>query len=134
MIGKGERHYAVVGPIASGKSTFLNSIFTLNEETGIGETTDVAKPVYKNTDKKLVIWDVPGINKNFSIYKSENLSFFAGCHKIFILYKDSPKRCDKIIQVLNAIKPGQLILIRTQCDNWDETQNKTLEQERQTDR
>lgn len=47
-VGKGERHYAVVGPISSGKSTLLNSIFNLNEDAGIGETTKIAKAVYKN--------------------------------------------------------------------------------------
>jgi|JI102314DRNA_FD_contig_31_2638543_length_389_multi_2_in_0_out_0_1 type IV secretory pathway ATPase VirB11/archaellum biosynthesis ATPase len=29
-IAKGEKHYAVIGPISSGKTTFLNSIFNVN--------------------------------------------------------------------------------------------------------
>lgn len=47
-IAKGEKHYAVIGPISSGKTTFLNSLFNLKEEVGMGETTNIAKPVYKN--------------------------------------------------------------------------------------
>lgn len=29
-IRKGEKHYAVIGPISAGKTTFLNSIFNIN--------------------------------------------------------------------------------------------------------
>lgn len=125
-IGKGEKHYAVIGPISAGKTTFLNSIFNINQDVGIGETTQIAKPVYKNSKKKLIIWDVPGINKDFSIYDPKNLGFFKSLSKIFILYKDSPKVCDKVIKVLNEIKPGCLYLIRTQCDTWDPSSLKTL--------
>lgn len=35
-IGKGEKHYAVIGPICAGKTTLLNSIFNINEDVGIG--------------------------------------------------------------------------------------------------
>jgi ABC-type cobalamin/Fe3+-siderophores transport system ATPase subunit len=47
-IAKGYKHYAVIGPISSGKTTLLNSIFNINEDVGLGEITSVAKPVYKN--------------------------------------------------------------------------------------
>ena len=129
-VGKGERHYAVVGPISAGKTTLLNSIFNTQEDVGMGETTSVAKPIYKNEVTKLVVWDVPGINRDFSIYDPKNLGFFASCDKIFIIYKDSPKRCDNVIKVLNQIKPGALHLIRTQCDSWDASHQKTLAQEK----
>lgn len=132
-LAKGEKHYAVVGPISAGKTTLLNSIFNTNEEAGIGETTKVARPIYKNEISKLIVWDVPGINKDFSIYDPKNLGFFAGCDKIFIIYKDSPKRCDNIIKILNKIRPGNIFLIRTQCDSWDASHEKTLAQEKEED-
>lgn len=97
----------------------MNSIFNINEEVGLGEITSVAKPIYKNDVSKIIVWDVPGINKDFSMFDPQNLGFFHGCDKIFVLYKDSPKRCEHIIKVLDKIKNGKIILVRTQCDSWD---------------
>ena len=67
------------------------------------------------------------------MFDPKNLGFFQSCDKIFVLYKDSPKRCEHIIQVLNKIKTGQLILVRTQCDTWEPSHEKTLAQELSTD-
>lgn len=62
------------------------------------------------------------------MYEPTTLGFFHSCDKIFVLYKDSPKRCEHIIKVLNKIKTGKIYLIRTQCDKWDTSQSKTLQQ------
>lgn len=62
------------------------------------------------------------------MFDPTTLGFFHSCNKIFVLYQDSPKRCEHIIKVLNQIKTGQIYLIRTQCDKWDNSQAKTLQQ------
>lgn len=61
------------------------------------------------------------------------LACFKSADRIFIVYPDSLKNIRYMIQVLFAIKPKDIFLVRSQCDKFDNSQQKSLEQEIQVD-
>ena len=109
-------------------------MYNLNLPVGIGETTGNVSEVAQSQNGKVHTWDCPGVNEHFSLFNSDNLSYFHSADRIFILYCDSPKVIKEMIMVLAKIKPTNTYLVRTKCDTWEAGHNKTIQQELETDR
>lgn len=122
----------MIGPISSGKSSLLNQILGLKLKTGVGETTDKATVVASNG--KIDILDSPGANDDFNFYDVETLALFHSVHRVFLLYRTSLKDVKDIMRILKVIKPDETYLVRTQCDNFSESDFKGLDEEIDTDK
>ena len=78
------KHICFIGPTSTGKSTLINDLYHSKESVGLGSTTSQARPVFNG--KNVVVWDAPGINKQWGTYNAQNLSFFHDLDYIFLLY------------------------------------------------
>lgn len=58
---------------------------------------------------------------------------FMNADKIFILYNYSLKSCEYVVKSAARIQPNKVYFVRTQCNNFNSRQAKTLDQEITTD-
>lgn len=123
-----ERHIAFIGPISSGKSTIIKALTGVNVRTGMGHTTSECSLVYSNLETKLFVWDAPGINEDFDFYDPQTLGFIKSLHKVFVVFNTSIKSVDNVIRVCSAITKN-VIFVRSQCDNWIQTDELSIAQE-----
>lgn len=126
----GHRHHVLVGNISTGKTSLINYACGTKLPVAMGECTSQVQEVAKSKkDTNLHIWDSPGVNDHFKLFDHRNLSYFYCTDRIFIVYPDSVKNCKEMIVVLVKIKPNDTFLVRSQCDRWNQSHTKTIEQE-----
>jgi hypothetical protein len=102
----------------------LNKFLNLKLKTGVGETTDKATLVASNG--AIDILDSPGANDDFNFYDINTLALFHCVDRVFLLYRTSLKDVKDILRILKVIKPDSTYLVRTQCDNFSESDYKSL--------
>lgn len=85
----------------------------MNLPIGLGACTKDLKQVMKT--EEVTYWDVPGINKDFSVYKLPYLAFFNDLDKIFILFSSDIASVALLLKVF-WVMGKQIVLVRTKCD------------------
>lgn len=130
----GDSHIGIIGPISSGKTTFINTLFGINLPTALGHCTNSCDIVHtiKENDGTTFWWDVPGKNSDYRFYKPENLCFLKSLDTIIILFDNDISMIQDIIRVVTAVSTGKLIVIRTKIDQHMDG-SRTIEQERVLD-
>lgn len=73
------------------------------------------------------ILDSPGVNEDFSFYDINTLALFHCVDRVFILYRTCLKDIKDILRIMAIIKPDDTYLVRTQCDNFSESDFKNLD-------
>lgn len=127
----GEDHIGVLGPISSGKSTLLNTLFDLKLEVALGHCTKTCVPVHKTKDLQ-VFWDVPGSNDDYRFYKAENLAFVKSLDKCIILFDNDIAMISNIIKVVHTLNQN-IILVRTKVDQYSVSHKRTISEEKAAD-
>lgn len=100
----------------------------------MGHTTDVAAPVHKDALAKMVVWDVPGNNDDFSYLDINQLAFFHSADLVFLLYDSSLLAFEAMVRAIVTVMGNKCILLRTKCDTWTEDHALTLDQEIERDK
>lgn len=127
----GEIHVGFLGPISSGKTTLINTLFGLNLPVSLGHCTQSCDMVYK---KDLdCYWDVPGQNDDYKFYKPENLGFIKSLDKCLILYDNDITMISNVIKVAYALIPDNIILVRTKVDQHTSTNMRSISEEKTRD-
>ena len=77
---------------------------------------------------EVTYWDVPGINKDFSVYKLPYLALFNDLDKIFILFSSDISSVALLLKVF-CVMGKRIVLVRTKCDQWNQSCSKTVIEE-----
>lgn len=80
----------------------------------------------------MTYWDVPGINKDFSVYKLPYLAFFNDLDKIFVLFSSDISSVALLLKVFWEMGK-RIVLVRTKCDQWNPSCSRTVAQELEND-
>ena len=126
----GETHVAFIGPISSGKTSTINTLFNKNLPVALGHCTDKCEAVHEHNE--LIIWDAPGNNDDFIFYDPVSLSFVKSLDKFIILFDNDIAMISNILRVVYAIN-NNIIVIRTKLDQYSSTNVRTVEQEKALD-
>jgi hypothetical protein len=122
---------AFIGPVTAGKTTCINVMFKLNEETALGHCTKECRRVYKKD--LLAVWDVQGVNNDFKFYDYESLAFIKSTDKNVVMFDNDISMVSRIIKTVYNINPESLLIVRTKVDQCSESDKRTIEQEKLLD-
>ncbi len=124
----GREDIGFMGLISAGKTTMINTMFSLNLPVALGHCTTVCEMVHREGANN--IWDVPGSNSDYKFYKAENLSFVKGLDKCVILYDNDIAMISDIIRVVHKLSPNKIILVRTKIDQHTTSNVRTINEEK----
>jgi len=128
---KDEEHIGVIGPVSSGKTTFINTLFKIDLPVALGHCTTECQVVHREGNK--IIWDMPGDNDSFKLYEADTLSFIKSLDKCIIMFDSDPTCISWILKIINAINPEAMIIVRTKVDQHDDDHERTVDEEKLMD-
>jgi GTPase SAR1 family protein len=127
----GEIHIGVIGPISSGKTTLINTMFNTKLPTTLGHNTEGCKVVYAKDN--MVVWDLMGVNDDYKFYDAESLSFIKSLDVCLVLFDNDIKMVSSILLTIHKLNPAGLVIIRTKVDQWNPNNARTVYEERTID-
>jgi len=128
----GENHIGVIGPISSGKTSFINALFGIKLKVALGNCTEGCNIVHSENEN--VIWDVCGTNDDYMFYDPKSLSFVASLDTIAILFDNDIAMISNMLKVINAINPNAMVVIRTKVDQHNSLNIRSVTEEVELDK